>query len=54
MIDPQKERADKAKALKRLIRKWLTVQDTKEKAHIVIARNPHIGRSARPRKLPGT
>lgn len=42
MIDSTKLRAEKEKALKKLIRKWLMAQETQGKAHALLARNPNI------------
>jgi hypothetical protein len=52
LIDPTQS-AQNAKAMRRLIKKWLMAQGTKEKAQVIISRNPHIGRPARSRKSPG-
>lgn len=42
MTDPTKQHAEKAKALKKLIRKWLMAEDTKGKATILLSRNPDL------------
>ena len=47
MIDSTKLRAEKEKALKKLIRKWLMAQETQGKAHALLARNPGIKKPGR-------
>ena len=42
MIDSTKEKFDKAKAFRRLMKKWLTTQDTQRKADLLLARNPDL------------
>jgi hypothetical protein len=42
MIDSTKEKFEKAKALRRLMKKWLTTQDTQRKADLLLARNPDL------------
>jgi hypothetical protein len=42
MIERTKQHADKERALKKLIRKWMTAQETQGKAHVLLARNPGI------------
>lgn len=42
MIDSTKEKSEKAKALRRLMKKWLTTQETQRKADLVLARNPDV------------
>jgi len=42
MTQPTKENMEKAKALKKLMKKWLTTQETQEKADLLLAKNPHI------------
>jgi hypothetical protein len=39
-----KENTEKAKALKKLMRKWLTTQETERKATLIIAKNPELRR----------
>jgi len=39
-----KENVEKAKALKKLMRKWLTTQETEKKAAVLIAKNPELQR----------
>ena len=52
MTDP-KQHAEKEKALKKLIKKWLTAQETQDKANALLSRNPDIKRwsKKRPRVL---
>lgn len=47
LLDPTKQHAEKVKVLKKLIRHWMTIQDTQDKAHVVLSRNPEI---KKPRK----
>jgi hypothetical protein len=47
MIDPTKQHAEKERALKKLIRKWLMTQETQGKAHALLARNPGIKKPGR-------
>jgi len=42
MIDYTKEKAEKAKAFKKLMVKWLAMQETESKATMLLARNPEI------------
>jgi hypothetical protein len=42
MIDSPREKAEKAKAIKKLMSKWLKVQETKGKADLLLAKNPEI------------
>ena len=42
MIDRAKQHAEKERALKKLIRKWLMANETQGKAHALLARNPGI------------
>ena len=46
ITDPLKH-AEKEKALKKLIKRWLMAQDTQSKANLLIARNPGIKKSGR-------
>ncbi len=39
-----KENTDKAKVLKKLMRKWLTTQETERKATLIMAKNPELKR----------
>jgi hypothetical protein len=52
MIDSTKQRAEKERALKKLIRKWLMAQETQGKAYALLARNPGIKKSGRADKNP--
>jgi hypothetical protein len=47
MIDPTKQHAEKERALKKLIRKWLMAQETQGKAQALLARNPGIKKFGR-------
>ena len=47
MADLTKQHAEKEKALRKLIRKWLTTRETQDKAQMILARNPTIKRSGR-------
>jgi len=47
MLESTKQQLEKARVLKKLIKQWMTVQDTQDKAHFVLSRNPDI---KRPRK----
>ncbi|MBS1606033.1 MAG: hypothetical protein JST42_25475 [Bacteroidetes bacterium] len=42
MTQPNKENTEKAKALRKLLKKWLTTQGTQEKADLLLAKNPEI------------
>ena len=42
MIDHSKEKAEKIKAFRKLMSKWLTMQETSEKANHLLSRNPHV------------
>jgi hypothetical protein len=44
MFDPAKN-AEKEKALRKLIKKWLMAQETQGKANVLLGRNPGIKRS---------
>jgi hypothetical protein len=46
ITDPLKY-AEKERALKKLIKKWLMAQDTQNKANLLIARNRDIKKSGR-------
>jgi len=48
MITDPSKRAEKEKALKKLIRTWLMAQETQNKANILLARNPEIKKSGKP------
>jgi len=45
-FDTTTEKLEKAKALKKLVKKWLTTAETKRKADLVLAKNPEL----KPRK----
>lgn len=40
MPDSPKEKTEREKAIKKLIKKWRTAQETKDKASILLAKNP--------------
>jgi hypothetical protein len=42
MIDYSKEKAEKVKAMKKLMAKWLAMQETARKANLLLAKNPEI------------
>lgn len=42
MTDYYREKAEKAKALKKLMVKWLAMQETERKATLLLAKNPEI------------
>ena len=42
MTQPTKENMEKAKALRKLMKKWLTTQGTQKKADLLLAKNPEI------------
>ena len=46
MFDPAKK-AEQEKALRKLIKKWLTAQETQGKANVLLTRNPAIKRTPR-------
>ena len=46
MTQPTKENLEKAKALRKLMKKWLNTQETQKKADLILAKNPEL----RPRK----
>ena len=50
MIDRAKQHAEKERALKKLIRKWMMAQDTQGKALVLLSRNPGIKKSGRTEK----
>ena len=45
MSEPTKQHDEKVKVLKKLIKHWMNVRDTQEKAQVVLSRNPNIKRS---------
>ena len=42
MIDYAKEKAEKTKVLKKLLAKWLGMQETVSKANLLLNKNPDI------------
>ncbi len=42
MIETAKENVEKAKVLRKLMKKWLTTQETQKKASLLLAKNPEI------------
>ena len=46
--DPLKH-AEKEKALKKLIRKWLMAQETQHKANLLLSKNPEIKKASKAR-----
>ncbi|HXB91196.1 MAG TPA: hypothetical protein VNU72_02860 [Puia sp.] len=42
MLDSPKDKAEKARAIKRLLAKWFKAQETKSKAHLLLTKNPGI------------
>lgn len=42
MFDTPEQKAEKAKALKKLMSKWLSVQATEGKANLLLSKNPEI------------
>lgn len=42
MTQPTNENMEKAKALRKLMKKWLTTQGTQKKADLLLAKNPEI------------
>ena len=42
MLESPKEKDEKAKALRRLIARWLVAQDTKNKAGLLLDKNPAL------------
>lgn len=47
MITHPSKHTEKEKALKKLIKKWLTAQETQGKANLVLSKNPAIKKSGR-------
>ena len=47
MTETTKQHTEKVKVLKKLIRQWMTAQETQDKAHVVLSQNPEI---KKPRK----
>jgi hypothetical protein len=52
MFDTPKEKSEKAKVLRKLMLKWLSVQATEQKATLLLSKNPGIKLSKQPRKKP--
>jgi hypothetical protein len=52
MIDHSKQKAEKTKAFKKLMVKWLAMQETARKADMLLAKNPEvkIGKAAKDRR----
>ena len=50
MITDTSKQAEKEKALRKLIKKWLTTQETQGKANLLLSKNPTIKKSGRPGK----
>ena len=46
ITDPLKH-AEREKALKKLIRRWLMAQETQNKANLLISKNPEIKKSGK-------
>ena len=42
MTQPTNENMEKAKALRKLMKKWLTTQGTQKKADLLLAKNPEL------------
>jgi hypothetical protein len=42
MIDHSKQKAEKIKAFKKLMAKWLAMQETANKANLLLDKNPEI------------
>jgi hypothetical protein len=42
MIDSTKEKVERAKVLRKLVKKWLTTQETQKKADLLLAKNPEL------------
>jgi hypothetical protein len=52
MIDSTKEKTERAKALRKLIKQWRTKQETKNKAELLLSRNPELKENGAPRSQP--
>jgi hypothetical protein len=50
MFETPEQKEQKARALKKLMSKWLSVQATESKANVLISKNPEIKRVRRQRK----
>ncbi len=42
MTELTKENIEKAKVLRKLMKKWLTTQETQKKANLILAKNPGL------------
>jgi hypothetical protein len=42
MNEPTRENVEKAKVLRKLMKKWLTTQETQKKANLILAKNPGL------------
>ena len=42
MNEPTRENVEKAKVLRKLMKKWLTTQETQKKANLLLAKNPEL------------
>jgi hypothetical protein len=42
MFETPKEKEEKAKALKKLMKKWLMTQETQRKADLLLSKNPEL------------
>jgi hypothetical protein len=42
MLDPTKEKTEKARALRKLINKWLTSLETRSKAELLLGKSPKL------------
>ena len=51
MIDSTKEKAEKEKALRKLLKKWRATQETRDKADQLLSRNPGLKNNARNPRL---
>jgi len=52
MFDTPKEKSEKAKVLKKLMSKWLSVQATEQKANLLLSKNPGLKISRQSKKKP--
>jgi hypothetical protein len=50
MIDSTKEKTERAKALRKLIKQWRNKQETKNKAELLLSRNPELKESPAPKQ----
>jgi hypothetical protein len=44
MFDSTQEKEEKAKALRKLMKKWLMAQETQRKADLLLSKNPELRR----------